>query len=91
MQNFVPTNIIYLHYKTLEFVDPLPFSQAKIAENVPANNCHLKVRFYCGCYIKQQTLDCFKISSMLLCCRMSVIALAGPTPICKCRLVSMCT
>jgi hypothetical protein len=25
MQNFVPANISYLHYRTLEFVDPVPF------------------------------------------------------------------
>ena len=40
-----------IHYRALEFVDPVPFShtnlrncvQAKIEENVPANNCHPKV------------------------------------------------
>ena len=25
MQNFVPTNISYMHYRALEFVDPVPF------------------------------------------------------------------
>ena len=24
MQNFVPANISYLHYRTLEFVNPVP-------------------------------------------------------------------
>ena len=25
-QSFVPTNISYWHYRTLQFVDPVPFS-----------------------------------------------------------------
>ena len=46
-----------MHYKALEFVDPVPFShtnhkkintrklcfKSKLQKNVPANNCHPKV------------------------------------------------
>ena len=41
-----------LYYRTLEFVDPVPFlrinrkikySKPKLQKNVPANNCHHKV------------------------------------------------
>ena len=57
-QNFVPANIsyIYMHYKALEFIDPVSFSRTnrkfstrklcfkpKSQKNVPANNCHPKL------------------------------------------------
>ena len=25
MQNFIPANISYVHYRALEFIDPVPF------------------------------------------------------------------
>jgi hypothetical protein len=46
MQNFVPANTSYIHYRTLEYVDPVPFQSQNIKvlakriqsqKNVPAN------------------------------------------------------
>ena len=48
-QNFVPTNISYVHYGALEFVDPirarkLYFKPNRRKMHIPANNyCHPKV------------------------------------------------
>ena len=92
MQNFVPANISYLHYRALEFVDPVPFPRIsrKILVHMKRDLTQNRRKMYLQIIVTLR----YTIKVMVLVCtflqelvkqsvRCSVIGLAAEVRLCK--------